>query len=283
MVLEQKVLKYKGQIVFEKIAMQPTFNRTPKLYQQNEACFIFINEGEFSVRTPDQYHSLKKGSGLLAKCFDWFFEINQKQKSINDGKIEVLGILLFPSIVEELFQFNIASSTHRINYNTKKIEVDRLLFNFKESINILLDNPELADEELIKMKLKEFILLITKTTNAPSQLDFLSAIFRKTETDFRATITNNMYSNLSVDEFSKLCAMSVSSFKRKFKEIFNDSPKRYLGKMKLEKSIKMLESKDTRISDIAYDCGFETISTFNRSFKTQYGKSPSEYRLSQIA
>lgn len=129
-------MKYKGQVVFEKIAMS-TFDRVPKLYQNNEACFMFINEGQFSVRTPD--------------------------------------------------------------------------------------------------------------------------------------------------EFAQLCPMSISSFKRKFKEKFNESPKKYLGKMKLEKFVKMLESKDIRISDIAYDGGLDTISTFNRSFKNHYAKSPSAYRLTQTA
>ncbi|PCJ63615.1 MAG: AraC family transcriptional regulator [Bacteroidetes bacterium] len=282
MVSELKVLKYKGHVVFEKIAMSG-FDRIPKQYQNNEACFMFINEGEFSVRTPNEFLSFKKGKGLLAKCFDYFFETNTKQKIKNNGRIEVLGILLYPSIVEELFQFDISDSTHYVNYNAKQIQIDGLLNNFKESINMLLDNPELADEALIKTKIKEFVLLITKTLNAPSQLDFLAAMFRKNDTEFRTTINNNMYSNLSVDEFAQLCAMSVSSFKRKFKETFNESPKRYLGKMKLEKSIRMLASKDTRISEIAYDCGFETISTFNRSFKTQYGESPSDYRLNQTA
>lgn len=282
MILEQKILTYKGQVVFEKIAMS-TFDRIPKLYQNNEACFMFINEGEFSVRSPDEFLSFKKGKGLLAKCYDYFFETNKKQRINNDGRIEVIGILLYPSIVEELFQFDISNSTHRVNYNAKQIQLDGLLTNFKESINMLLDNPELADEELIKTKLKEFILLITKTLKAPSQLDFLSAMFRKNDIEFKTSINNNMYSNLSVDEFAQLCSMSISSFKRKFKETFNESPKKYLGKMKLKKSVMMLESKDIRISDIAYDCGFDTISTFNRSFKNHYGKSPSAYRLTQTA
>jgi len=66
MALEQTVLKCKGQVVFEKIAMS-TFNRIPKLYQNNEACLMFVSEGEFSVRTPDEFISFKKGKGLLAK------------------------------------------------------------------------------------------------------------------------------------------------------------------------------------------------------------------------
>lgn len=277
MVLNQKVLKYKGQIVFEKIEMAQ-FQRIPKLFQDNEACFMFINKGEFSIRTPDEFISFNKEKGLLAKCFDYFFETNKKQRE-RSKSIEVVGVLLYPSIVEELFQFDVTHSTHKVDFNVKQIQVDALLNNFKESINMLIDNPELADETLIKTKLKEFVLLMSKTQNAPSQLDFLSAMFKKNNSTFKETIINNIYSNLSLDEFAHLCGMSLSTFKRKFDEVFKESPKKYIGKVKLEKASKLLMSEDNRISDIAYDCGFETISTFNRSFKSHFGKSPTAYRL----
>lgn len=281
MILDQKVLKYKGQIVFERIAMS-SFERIPKLYQDNEACFMFINEGEFSVRTPDQYLSFNSGKGLLAKCFDYFFETNKNQRAVSE-KIDVVGVLLHQSIVEELFQFDVSLSNHTVDYNVKQIQIDGLLNNFRDSIQILLDNPDLADEQMIKTKLKEFILLISKTQNESSQLDFLSGMFKKNSTEFRSTINNNLYSNLSIEEFAYLCSMSASTFKRKFNEVYEESPKKYLIRMKLQKAARMLTSDDTRISDIAYDCGFETISTFNRSFKTYFGVSPSKYRLTQIA
>ena len=281
MMLDQKVLKYKGQIVFERIAMS-SFERMPKLYEHNEACFMFINEGEFSTRTPDQFLSFDKGKGLLAKCFDYFFETNKDQRAASD-KINVLGVLIHQSIVEELYQFDASVSTHTVDYNLKQIQIDGLLNNFKDSVNILLDNPDLADEQMIITKLKEFVLLISKTQSAPSQLDFLSAMFKKNSTKFRTAISNNLYSNLSIDEFAFLCGMSVSSFKRKFNDTYHESPRRYFAKMKLEKASKMLMSDKLRISDVAYDCGFETISTFNRSFKTYFGVSPSAYRLTQTA
>jgi AraC-like DNA-binding protein len=275
MIFEQKTLKYKNLIVFERIQMSH-FKRIPKLFQNNEACFMFINKGEFSVRTPDEFISFNKERGLLAKCFDYFFETTKKQRDKSDF-IEVVGVLLYPSIVEELFQFDFTHSTHTLDYNITQVKIDGLLNNFKESVNMLLDNPELADETLIKTKLKEFVLLVSKTQNAPSQIDFLSAMFKKNSSEFSKTIANNLYSNLTIEELAHLCGMSISTFKRTFKEVFNNSPKKYITKMKLKKASKLLASKNLRISDIAYDCGFETISTFNRAFKSQYGKSPSDY------
>ena len=166
-----------------------------------------------------------------------------------------------------------------MDFNVKQVQVDLLLDNFKNSINILLDNPELVDDGIIKTKLKEFIQLLIKSQNAPSQLDYLSALFRPNEVAFKTVIQKNLYANLSLEELAALTHLSTSSFKRKFKETFEESPKKYITRKKVEKAAELLRSSDNRISDIAYDVGFESVATFNRNFTAKYQKSPSEYRL----
>jgi AraC-like DNA-binding protein len=275
---QEKYLKYKDRIVFGKQSM-PYFDRMPKEYFKDEACFVFVNKGEVSVRSQTKYMNLDKNNAILAKCLNYFFETNNKQKESSDG-IEVIAVILHPSQVEELFEFDLSHSDYSIDYNIKQVEIDRLLANFKESINILLDNPNLADERMIETKLKEFVLLITKSQNAPSQEDFLSAVFKPIDIEFKSTIQHNIYSNLSLAELARLCHLSTSSFKRKFKEVFKTSPKRYISQKKIEKAAALLNSDNLRISDIAYDVGFDSLATFNRNFTTIYGKSPSEYRLS---
>lgn len=275
---EEKYIKYKGQIVFGKQSM-PYFDRMPKEYFEDEACFVFVNEGEVSVRSQIDYMNLDSKHAILAKCLNYFFETNDKQKESSEG-IEVIAVILHPSQVEELFEFDLSQSDYSLDYNIKQIEVDRLLSNYKESINILLDNPELADERMIQTKLKEFVLLMTKSQNAPSELDFLSALFKPIDIEFKSTIQHNIYANLSLDELARLCHLSLSSFKRKFKEVFNDSPRKYIAQKKIERAAELLKKERLRISDIAYDVGFDSLATFNRNFSAKYGKSPSEYRLS---
>jgi len=282
MIREQKALKYKDQIVFEKLTVSSTFKRFPKPFQKNEACFMFVTNGEFSARTPDQFISFKAGQGLLSKCFDYFFETNKSQRK-NSDYIQAIGVMIYPDIMDELFEFDHSLSNYKVNYNIKQVTVDAILKNYMESITILIENPELADEAIIKNKLKEFVILLCKTQGVNSQNDFLSALFKKHTTSFENTIKNNLYANLSVQEFALLCSMSVSSFKRKFKEIYEESPKKYFAQKRLSKASKMLKVNSDRISEIAYDCGYESISTFNRAFKSQYGISPSQYRLNQNA
>jgi AraC-like DNA-binding protein len=275
---EEKYLKYGDRIVFGKQSI-PHFDRIPKRYAENEACFIFVNKGNVSVRSQIEPLELHQNQGLLAKCLNYFFESKTDSKSQNDGS-EFIAVLLYPSLVEELFEFDISTSSYSFDFNIKKIEIDRLLENFKESISILLDNPELADENIIKTKLKEFVLLVSKSQEAPSQLDFLAALFKPNDIEFKSTIQNNLYANLSLDEMAALCHLSISSFKRKFKETYDDSPKKYIARKKVEKAASLLKSQELRVSDIAYDVGFDSLATFNRNFSGIYGKSPSEYRIS---
>jgi len=275
-----KILKYKGKVVFHKMRIISP-QRDLKPFQNNEACFMFVNVGEFSVRTPNQFISFNKSKGLLAKCFNFFIETNKKQRN-QSKEMEFIGVFLFPEQVEEIMDIDLSSSNHKVKFNIKKIDIDALFTSYKNSINILLDSPEIADEEMIKLKLREMIILISKSQNL-SVLDFLVSMFSLTLTEFKATIKNNIYSNLNIEDLAKLCNMSLSSFKRKFTKVFSESPKKYINRMKLEKATKLLSTTDLLIFEIAYECGFDTISSFNRSFKLNFKVSPTEYRLSQIA
>ena len=276
----KKEIKYKGKVVFEKRCVS-YFKRIPKEYVENEACFIFINNGEFSVRSAFQYFQFSKGHGLLAKCANFFFEADKRQHTESDY-IEVIGIIFYPDIVNELFDFDISNSNHTVNFNLKKVKINHLLENFRESISILQDNPEIADEAFIGLKIKEFITLLSKTDNAPSHLDFLHSMFVLEEFNFKNAIKKNLYSNLSLSELATLTNMSLSSFKRKFKDVFNESPSKYINRKKIEKATKKIRFKENRITDICYEIGYDSIASFNRNFKKYTGVTPTQYRLDFI-
>lgn len=194
---------------------------------------------------------------------------------------EIMRILLHLSIVEDLIKNNINHSSFHHNFNVKEVNLDAILIGYKESINLLFENLSLFDENLIRSKLKEFISLISKTVKTLSELAFLDTTLKPIECSFKITVENNIYSNLKIEEYAKLCNMSVSSFKRNFKRIYAENPREYITKMKVKRASKLLLHNNDRIADIAYDCGFESITTFNRVFKKYHKISPTEYRLTQ--
>lgn len=119
---EKKHLKYKDRIVFGKQSM-PYFDRMPKQYFEDEACFVFVNEGEVSVRSQDEYINLNNRQAILAKCLNYFFETNSKQRKYGNG-IEVIAVILYPTLVEELFEFDLSKSDYSFDFNIKQMEVD---------------------------------------------------------------------------------------------------------------------------------------------------------------
>lgn len=273
-----KTIEYKGQVVFQKTRVD-SFIRMPKDHYENEACFVFVNQGEFHVRAQTERLLITKETALLAKCLNYFYETTKRIPSQMEN-VEVVGILFYPELAQDLFEFDIHKSQHEVDYNLVQVPVNQLLEHYRESISILLDNPQLADENLIKNKLREFVLLMTKTVNAPSEMDFLASMFKPHFAKFEEIIQHNLYSNLDLNEFASLCHMSLSTFKRKFKEVYNESPAKYFSKKKMEKASTLLSNSDMRVSDIAYDLGYDSLTTFNRVFKDHLGKTPSGYRMS---
>lgn len=69
---------------------------------------------------------------------------------------------------------------------------------------------------------------------------------------------------------------SISAFKRDFKEIFKETPNRWLVQKRLEEAHFLLQKSGKTPSEIFIDLGFEDLSHFSFAFKKKFGKSPSE-------
>jgi AraC-like DNA-binding protein len=281
MILEQTEIKYKGKVIFERLVMSTKFKRVPKLFTEDEACFLFLTKGAFHFRTPTNFLTFTEGDAMLSKCGNYFIENVTLNQKTEHQVISAIGAFFYPTMVKSFFQSDLSIQQFQNNFDTTKISIEPLMKSFIDSINYMLDNPTIADENLIITKLKELLLLLSKSEKASSVNEFVNSLFVPYEYNFNEIIQQNLYSNLSLPEFAHLCNSSLATFKRKFTEYYKESPAKYILRKKLEKSIQLIRLKSKPISEIAYECGFETISNFDKAFKKQYRKSPSEYRLSQ--
>ncbi|WP_449439568.1 helix-turn-helix domain-containing protein [Pedobacter steynii] len=133
------------------------------------------------------------------------------------------------------------------------------------------------------MKLKEIIILLSQTKNAEAIQMILSQLFSPTIYSFKQIIDANLFSTITLDELADYCNLSLSSFKREFAKHYNDTPANYLKTKRLEKASELLMVSNMRITDIAFECGFNELANFTKSFHGKYGVTPSNYRLNQIA
>jgi len=106
-------------------------------------------------------------------------------------------------------------------------------------------------------------------------------LFSPTTYSFTQIIDAHIFSDLSTEDLAQLTNLSLSSFKREFKRVYNDSPANYIRNKKLEKAAELLVISPERITDIAYDTGFNDLAHFSKCFQEKFGTSPSGYRLDQ--
>lgn len=91
-------------------------------------------------------------------------------------------------------------------------------------------------------------------------------------------IDRNYYEPISPQQLAGLCKISPRRFNQYFLEAVGKTPIQYIRQVKVQKACDFLLQTEDSILDIAYSCGFSSITTFNRCFLKQIGQTPSAFR-----
>lgn len=83
---------------------------------------------------------------------------------------------------------------------------------------------------------------------------------------------------IRIEKLASLCHISETHFRRAFSSSVNMGPLEYMNMVRIQNACELLRKTDDAVSNIAYKCGFSTLSTFNRNFKQATGVSPMEWR-----
>lgn len=93
-----------------------------------------------------------------------------------------------------------------------------------------------------------------------------------------AYMHRHIETKISVHDIASQAGLSTSHFSKVFKNLTNKTPIEYLTRIRIEKSKRLLKLSNKNLTEIAYDCGFSSLSYFTRSFAEQLNLTPSEYR-----
>ena len=83
---------------------------------------------------------------------------------------------------------------------------------------------------------------------------------------------------LSLAALARIVNMSATYFSSKFKEVTGIRFVDYVARVRIEKARSFLLDPNRRVSEVAYEVGFLSLSQFNRAFRKICGESPTEYR-----
>jgi AraC-like DNA-binding protein/ligand-binding sensor protein len=91
-------------------------------------------------------------------------------------------------------------------------------------------------------------------------------------------IQEHQTENLRLGHVAKAVNTSTFYFCKMFKKVTGINFTDYLSRVRIEKSKNLLLNPNLRVSEIAFEVGFQSLTHFNRVFKKILGQSPTQYR-----
>ena len=96
----------------------------------------------------------------------------------------------------------------------------------------------------------------------------------------RAYIDDHIGEHISLDELARQAGVSRFHFARQFRLSTGESPMGYLRRVRIERSKRILQTRDTTIAEVAARLGFSDQSHFTRIFGRLVGVSPGSFARS---
>ena len=135
--------------------------------------------------------------------------------------------------------------------------------------------PTLSSQR-VALKLEETLLVILET-EGPAAFDVLRRAGADQPAErVRRMVEAHWKNGLNVNELAFLCHMSVSTFKRRFKEAYGASPGQWLTERRLAFAAHLLRVENRRPTDVFDAAGFSSPSSFAQAFKARFGIPPRE-------
>jgi len=99
----------------------------------------------------------------------------------------------------------------------------------------------------------------------------------------RQYIEDNYQEEFSLADVARHAGMCPSYFCKRFKRVTGVHFTHYVSRFRVEKAKTLLLNHNYRISEIAFEVGFQSLTHFNRVFKHIAGQSPTSYREQLVA
>lgn len=231
-----------------------------------QPCIAIILQGEKRVFGDGKYDSFRMGDLIMFKPGNYLgYEVIESD--------QVYSSLMMFFDPKKFFNRPISSSSGKFAVH----RADDYVLHFGQSCELLLkqENSK-TDETLHQIKFREFQHYVSSNGVNPFSF-FYDGKMDSQINSFEECVERCWNSALSVEEIAFLCNMSLSSFKRSFERVYNESPGKWLKRKRLEQAAMLIKEFNKNPTEIYSETGYADYSSFSHSFKKQFGVGPKEY------
>lgn len=232
-----------------------------------------IHEGDCFIIDPEQVHSYRSHEQEQLIVNNILF-----QPSLLRAELELLGsfqTFMDFFYVEPFLRNSQGFQSHLKLRSSEKIEmktiVQRILSEYSEKA--------LGYHIVCKTQLIELFVFLSRCYDKIQRKPLLShdsdQLRMKRIAEF---ITQHYEQPLTLQQVSRMCGMSQSTFSLKFKQYCAQTFIEFRNEIRIKAALNHLEHGENKIAQIAQDVGFEDLSFFNQQFKQATGFTPRQYR-----
>lgn len=239
-----------------------------KIWQRpntNVWLYIYVKRGNMILKTENQTYHMSEGYSCLLPP-DLYCTYTFKKEDDNEHYYIFFGGYGTKDVLKEL---KLDKST--VFYCSKHI-------NFSEKIITIVNNFKINKFKYNIINTSLFLQILSNISIDSNRIN-LRAQDSTIENAIRK-MQDSYMDNLSINDYAKLCNISKSNFIKKFKEVKNTTPQKYLADIKLNIAKELLETTDLSIAEVADNLGFYDAYYFSNFFKKFIGVSPLNYKKS---
>jgi len=151
-------------------------------------------------------------------------------------------------------------------------------------LNDQQDAPSLLSSVATAMNLlAELALVLVPPKNKRSRVVAQHRTATEHSTDplleaYLAWLHRNFYESLTLDEAAFASGMSRRTFTNEFKSRTGATWLEYVNRLRIYHAKELMKQTDRKVTSIAFQCGFDDLTTFYRAFKRITGSSPTQMR-----
>jgi YesN/AraC family two-component response regulator len=111
----------------------------------------------------------------------------------------------------------------------------------------------------------------------------VSAVEQKFLRSIQEYVSENLHKNITLDDLAEVVCLSPSTLYKKMKDYADVSPMEYVMKVRLHRAVELLKDDSVSVQEVAQSVGFNTHSFFSECFKREFGMTPRQWRLRNVA
>lgn len=234
------------------ISGQKDWTALNKTYTIKKGEALFINKGVYNTK---QYFEVDY-------CVMLFFITDDFIKRFVRSHKELLHSSRLKRDISQIFPIQVGDSLNSLFLS---------VFNY-------LNQGNNIPKDLVEIKFNELLFNITLNPANRDLVGFFKSLADSEKILLSDVMMKNFHCDLKLEEYARIYGKSLSTFKRDFQNHYNETPMKWLNTKRLEYAKTLLENPELNINEICFECGFKSVTHFNRSFKDKYQHPPNQFR-----